>query len=95
MTRGVQVIGNVNLLLLLFLLMMLIFLLFGFFSGAQFSREAGVLHEVMEMCQKQDAVVGEMRDIDVELSQMYKSLIEIVARMSGLQRRRVQVCLQC
>lgn len=50
-----------------------------------------MLHEVMMLCREQDAVVAEMRDIDVELSQMYKSLIEIVARMSGLQRRRVQV----
>ena len=55
------------------------------------SRSTGVLHEVMMLCREQDAVVAEMRDIDVELSQMYKSLIEIVARMSGLQRRRVQV----
>ncbi|XP_070180162.1 streptococcal hemagglutinin-like isoform X2 [Littorina saxatilis] len=55
------------------------------------SRSVGVLHEVMSLSHQQDAVVAEMRDIDVELSQMYKSLIEIVARMSGLQRRRVQL----
>ena len=60
-------------------------------GGGLSTQSRGVLHEVMELCQEQDVAVAEMRDIDVELSQMYKSLIEIVARMSGLQRRRVQV----
>ncbi|KAL8605920.1 hypothetical protein ACOMHN_065016 [Nucella lapillus] len=59
--------------------------------GRPMSREAGVLHEVKGVCQRQDSVLSEMRVIDDELCGMYKSLIEIVARMSGLQRRRVQL----
>ncbi|KAK7464533.1 hypothetical protein BaRGS_00037925 [Batillaria attramentaria] len=53
-------------------------------------RLTGVLHEVVGLCQREDSVLAEMRGIDVQLSQLYKSLIEIVARMSGLQRRRLQ-----
>jgi hypothetical protein len=66
-----------------------------FFSSATGSAESwrnvGVAHEVMNLCQQQDTVMTEMRHIDVELSQMYRSLIEIVARMSSLQRKRVEV----
>ncbi|XP_076441840.1 uncharacterized protein LOC143280934 isoform X2 [Babylonia areolata] len=57
----------------------------------QSSPEAGVLHEVKGLCQRQDTILSEMRAIDNELCGMYKNLIEIVARMSGLQRRRVQL----
>lgn len=50
---------------------------------------AGVVQEVLGICQQHDSIMSQMRLIDVDLSQMYKSLIEIVARMSSLQRKRV------
>lgn len=60
-------------------------------TGNDASRQETILMEVMLANQKQDNIMAEMRNIDMQLSEQYKSLIEIVAQMSVLQRRRVQV----